>query len=276
MEIRTANKEAKSAIQKEIAIVSAGIAGEKNIIYELQNSHMDMVVLHDLYYETKSGHNAQIDFLVICSKKIFVIECKNLFGNIEINSKGDFVRSFNYGNRFCKEGIYSPITQNARHMAVLKEKKVEGKNVIMAVLSNSGFDDCFRSLVVLANPKTVLNDKYAKKEVKSQVYRADQLVNVIKRVNQQSKEPKFSVKEMQEIGNTWLERQSAHPDHRIDRFEQMIAEQTPANIEDESKETKICPRCGSPMVKRIAKRGDNKGQEFWGCSAYPHCRYIEK
>jgi restriction system protein len=33
-----------------------------------------------------------------------------------------------------------------------------------------------------------------------------------------------------------------------------------------------CPRCGSPMVKREAKRGPNAGRAFFGCSRYPECR----
>jgi DNA-binding helix-hairpin-helix protein with protein kinase domain len=33
-----------------------------------------------------------------------------------------------------------------------------------------------------------------------------------------------------------------------------------------------CPRCGSKMVKRLAKRGRNAGSYFWGCSRYPTCR----
>jgi hypothetical protein len=35
-----------------------------------------------------------------------------------------------------------------------------------------------------------------------------------------------------------------------------------------------CPRCASPMVKRIAKGGENAGREFWGCSDFPKCREI--
>ena len=31
----------------------------------------------------------------------------------------------------------------------------------------------------------------------------------------------------------------------------------------------LCPRCESPMVLRIAKRGANAGEKFWGCSTYP-------
>lgn len=35
-----------------------------------------------------------------------------------------------------------------------------------------------------------------------------------------------------------------------------------------------CPKCGSEMVLRTAKRGDNQGGKFWGCSRYPECRGI--
>jgi restriction system protein len=36
-----------------------------------------------------------------------------------------------------------------------------------------------------------------------------------------------------------------------------------------------CPKCSSPLVKRIAKRGTNTGNEFFGCSGFPKCRYVE-
>lgn len=33
-----------------------------------------------------------------------------------------------------------------------------------------------------------------------------------------------------------------------------------------------CPRCGSSMVRRLARRGRNAGNYFWGCSRYPSCK----
>lgn len=36
----------------------------------------------------------------------------------------------------------------------------------------------------------------------------------------------------------------------------------------------VCKKCGTPMVLRTAKKGDNKGQEFYGCSNYPKCREV--
>lgn len=35
-----------------------------------------------------------------------------------------------------------------------------------------------------------------------------------------------------------------------------------------------CPACGGSMVKRKAARGQNAGNEFWGCSNYPRCKKI--
>jgi restriction system protein len=35
-----------------------------------------------------------------------------------------------------------------------------------------------------------------------------------------------------------------------------------------------CPRCGSGMVRRVARQGANTGREFWGCSTYPRCNGI--
>ena len=32
-----------------------------------------------------------------------------------------------------------------------------------------------------------------------------------------------------------------------------------------------CPRCGSPMLRRTARRGRHSGRQFWGCSRYPAC-----
>ena len=33
----------------------------------------------------------------------------------------------------------------------------------------------------------------------------------------------------------------------------------------------VCPQCGKPMIKRMAKKGRNAGNEFWSCSIYPNC-----
>ncbi len=39
-------------------------------------------------------------------------------------------------------------------------------------------------------------------------------------------------------------------------------------------EAPLCPKCGVPMVLRVASQGEKQGRRFYGCSNYPRCREI--
>ncbi len=187
--LEVADEKTKKQIEEDIRYLKYGIEGEKQIAYELKTAFYPMVVLHDLHLEF-GDITAQIDYIIFTRKLALVIECKNLYGNIEINNKGDFIRS---GKKEC---IYSPITQNKRHLEVLKQIRMSNRGLIGKMATKAFFDDTYKSVVVLANPKTILNDKYAKKEIKNQVIRCDQLVEYIKRLDKESKEYRSSDEEM--------------------------------------------------------------------------------
>ena len=36
----------------------------------------------------------------------------------------------------------------------------------------------------------------------------------------------------------------------------------------------VCPRCGSELVIRTAKKGKKVGNMFYGCSNFPKCRFV--
>lgn len=38
--------------------------------------------------------------------------------------------------------------------------------------------------------------------------------------------------------------------------------------------TPSCPKCDGEMVKRLTKKGDKAGTEFWGCLKFPKCRGV--
>lgn len=190
------NEEGQLLLKQDLKSLEYGIAGEANIAFELKNCHMPMYILHDVYLEL-GDLSAQIDYLVFTRKLCFVLECKNLYGNIEINNVGDFIRTTEFGGKKKKEGIYSPITQNQRHLELMKKIRVNSKNNILTkIMAEKYFEDINKSVVVLANPKTVLNAKYAQKEVKEKVIRADQLVKYIKDMYDSSKELAVSDEKM--------------------------------------------------------------------------------
>lgn len=199
------NAEGQAIIRQDIKCIEYGIAGEKNIEFELKNSHMPMYVLHNIYLED-GDLSAQIDYLVFTKKICFVIECKNLYGDIEINSAGDFIRTMEFGSKKKKEGVYSPITQNQRHLELMKKFKIDSKsNIFIKFLAGRYFEDCYKSVVVLANPKTVLNAKFAKKDIKQKVIRADQLIKYIKDMHEKCKESPCSEERMLAWAQSYLD-----------------------------------------------------------------------
>ncbi len=139
--------------------------------------------------------------------------------------QGIFVRTVQYGRKYEKEGIYSPITQNRRHLELLKAIISERQpNFLRRAMFEKYFYDEYRSVVILANPQTVLNAKFAKKEIKEQVIRSDQLIAYIKRIN--AGETYASAASMQEFANFLL---SIHKEISIDyteKYKKAIAEST--------------------------------------------------
>lgn len=174
------NKEGQEKLGQDIRKLEYGIEGEKNIAFELKNSHMPMYILHDIYL-SDGELEAQIDYLIFTKKICFVVECKNLIGNIKINNGGDFVRTLEYGGKKQSKGIYSPITQNQHHLELMKKMRKDSKrNILSKAMAEQSFDKKYKSIVVLANPQTIIDYRYAKKEIKEQIVRSDRLIEYIR------------------------------------------------------------------------------------------------
>lgn len=169
------SKEEKLYLYEEIQKYKYGIQGENKILYELKNSHIPMYILHDINLEYKD-YKAQIDFIILTKKNYYIIECKNLYGNISIDNKGNFYRI----NNKNKVGIYNPITQLDRHINIIRRYVEDRNNFIGKLIVKKIFDSMYHGIVVLANDNTVVEDKYAPKNVKNKVIRADQLIEYIK------------------------------------------------------------------------------------------------
>lgn len=219
-----ASDKQKKEIEKEIKIATYGDLGENNVAFELKNSGIDMYILRDIYLEY-GEMSAQIDYLIITRKHVYIIECKNLIGNIEIDNMGNFIRSYEYENRKIKEGFYSPITQNERHLLVIKNLRGEiYKNFITKRKFENTFPKIYKSIVVLANPKTILNARYAKREIKQKVIRLDQLITYIKEIDEAEKDYSIETNKMLEMAQFFL---AANKEKKMDytkKFEKEITE----------------------------------------------------
>lgn len=178
----------KKNINSDIQLIKYGLDGEENVAYELNNSYIPMICLHDIRLEHE-GHIAQLDFIIITTKFIYVLETKKLSGDIEVNSDGDFIRIIKSenGKEIKREGIYSPITQNERHVKILHD-----------VLYSAGLIKTMpiKSVVVIANPKTIVNKEKAPKEIQKNIIKHDQLVRFLKNEMEDVNNERFALEKI--------------------------------------------------------------------------------
>ncbi len=165
-------------ISKEYYRIKKGLAGEDEIAYQLKKSNIGMYVLRDVKvrYEDLT---AQIDLLIITSVFTYIIESKNLTGNITVNEKGDFIRETVVNGKKKKVGMYSPLRQAEAQREVVRKIWEANTSKLTKLFASNKFDYCHRVLVVAANPETILNTAKAPKDIKYKVVRADGLIRQI-------------------------------------------------------------------------------------------------
>jgi len=112
----------KRHIAEETRILRAGIKGEQESAYLLDfhfKASRNTAIIHDLRLEL-NGRVAQIDHLLLHrTLNIFVLETKHFNAGVKITEEGEFLR-WNSSTK-SYEGMPSPLAQNERHIAVLKD-----------------------------------------------------------------------------------------------------------------------------------------------------------
>lgn len=245
-------------IINDLQFAEAGLKGEKEIEFCLKNANIGMYVLHDINLEI-DGLSAQIDYIVITPAKCYLIECKNMIGNITIDNNGQFIREYTINGKKVKKAIESPLRQSERHRDVfLKIVNSNKKGIISKLLFNqTSFENYHKAIAVFANNSGILYNKYAPKEVKQKVIRSDELVNYMKKdIESTERDLRDSQKQMEEYAKKLLGR---HVEKEID-YESLY------KVDDT-----ICPLCGGKLVER-----NGKYSKFIGCSNYPKCTFTKK
>ena len=64
-------------------------------------------------------------------------------------------------------------------------------------------------------------------------------------------------------------------DQLQDMLDDLPTQRATSAEDDDSTVPNACPRCGSALVLRTARRGRNHGSRFYGCSSFPQCRFTQ-
>jgi hypothetical protein len=112
----------KQRIAEEIRILRAGLKGEQESAYLLDfdlKGSRNTAIIHDLRLDL-NGRVAQIDHVLLHrTLNVFVLETKHFQAGLKITENGEFLRWNAYTKTY--EGMPSPLAQNKRHIAVLRD-----------------------------------------------------------------------------------------------------------------------------------------------------------
>jgi len=118
----TLKGEAARRAEKELRVRKAGMQGEAESAYQIDfhfQQSPNRAVVHDLRLE-HNGRVAQIDHLIMNRwLDCYVLESKHFNASVKITEQGEFLRWNDYKRTY--EGMESPLEQNERHIAVLKD-----------------------------------------------------------------------------------------------------------------------------------------------------------
>jgi len=221
-----------------------GVLGEfiVNVLAKMMLDKNEYHLIKNVTLPTSDG-TTQIDHLIISKYGVFVIETKNMKGWIfgSSNQKVWTQKIFKHSSKF-----QNPLHQNYKHVKTLEALLNLNENQI-------------HSLVVF------IGDATFKTEMPENVTYGGGYIRFIK-------SRKVSVlsdiqvnKVIQQIEDGRLARSFKTNREHVKHVKNIVAKK---------KNETCCPKCGSSMVMRETKKGENKGKKFWGCSNFPKCRGI--
>lgn len=252
-------------------------------------------VLRNVYIPKDDGTTSEIDLVFITQKGIFVIESKNYSGWIFGSEDQGYWTATLRGQ---KNRFYNPIKQNKTHIKWLKNYL----NCDMTTFSLIVFSDrCeLKKLTVKSPDVRVIHrerlfanireiwsqypDIISDKQVNDIYEELKPLTNVditvrqnhIADIKRKYDKPVYAPTKQPAVPPAYSSEDIPAPDMTVRSVDDILAAASEENQKTPDKpQDPICPRCGSALVLRQAKKGKNAGNSFYGCSAFPKCRYVK-
>lgn len=236
-------------------------------------------VLRNVYVPKTNEETSEIDVIYITQKGIFVIESKNYSGWI-FGDENSAYWTVMLPNKI-KNRFYNPIKQNRTHIKWLEQylnddiplfsivafsercelKKVTINSEGVHVIKRDRLYATVRS--IWDSAKDMLDDE----KVNSVYKQLKKLTNV---------DDAIKAAHVELIQERYMKREEtpARKTEAIDTIKTEEIEQHSDTDTSDSNSIK-CPKCGENLMLRTARKGENAGKNFYGCSNYPNCRFVQ-
>ena len=230
-------------------------------------------VLRNVYLPKDNGETSELDVVFITQKGIFIFESKNYSGWIFGDEDGQYWTAMLPNKQ--KNKFYNPVKQNRTHLKWMKQFVGENVPLFSIIVFSERCD--LKKITMHSEDIKVIKRDYTYATVRD-IW--DSRTDAVS--NKTIDELYIRLKELTNVDTAV---KAAHIQTIENKYKNKIKltasdkDSIPENITiipDTSADTDLkCPKCGNNLVLRIAKKGANAGNQFYGCSNYPKCRYIK-
>lgn len=252
--------------------------------------------LFNVYIPTGNGETTEIDVLMLSPKGIFVFESKNYSGWIFGNEyQKNWCQTLPAGRgRSHKEHFYNPVMQNRSHIKHLKAflgegipmhsiiafserctlKKVEINSPDIHVVNRNQITSVVATIYDLT--PSVLSDSNIS-DIYNKIYPLSQVDTATKAqhiANIHDKNQPPSLVQTPPVTPVNTQPKTEEPTQPPAKAVENQAV-TPKSTDSVDPKSLKCPKCGGTLILRTATRGANAGNQFYGCSNFPKCKYIQ-
>ena len=238
---------------------------------------------------TEDG-TTQIDHIIVSIYGVFVVETKNMkgwiFGNP--NQRTWTQKIYKHSSKF-----QNPLHQNYKHTKALGEllnlNKEQMHSVVVFVGNSTfktempenvthggGYIRFIKSITQPVLTKSEVNEIIDKIETGRLTPSFDTNRKHVRHVKTIIDKKRRGDRSPPPANTSNLPATDPSPikDGRMDAWLSQLGQNNDQELGKGINSNKSCPKCGSPMVLREAKKGKNIGKKFWGCSKFPKCRAI--
>lgn len=235
-------------------------------------------VLRNVYLPKDDGTTSEIDVLFITQKGIFVIESKNYSGWIFGDEKGrNWTAMLANGE---KNQFYNPILQNKSHLKWME--KFVGANIpLFSLIVFSERCELKKITLYSDDIKVIKRDKVypAVKSIwdgKPDALTDEQVEEVYNKLEKMTHvDAAVKAAHIDNIEKNYKSTTVETPKVVVENKEPVVETVPESAVAKATEEPKVCPKCGSTLILRTARKGEHAGNQFYGCSGFPKCKYIE-
>ncbi len=227
-------------------------------------------ILRNIYLPKENGETSEVDVVYITQKGIFVIESKNYSGWIFGDEKNrNWTMSLPNGR---KNSFYNPIAQNRTHIKWMRSFVGDSVPLFSIIV--------FSERCELKKISVESDDVW--------VIKRDRLGRTIRMIwddvpdalsLEQVDDLYESLSDLTDVDEAVKLAHVKNIEKKYKRTTTDVIISEPVDMQEvitDDKSDMLCPRCGNTLVLRTAKRGNNTGNQFYGCSSFPKCRFIKQ